>query len=664
MRNVIPNRDGTLTIECLDNVERLRGPVSLPPYALWTSYLNNGFKRGGLIDSSSIIDLAARAGGFTQGPQMWPHLDGKSRTATFGPILSVPLHGSLLPEFGMLDNAQSFHLTEQWELDPDPGVHLRAEAFVPGPHGYLALGAVPRGRNDWAYHRYWIDEFNKQAGSLVGTWCLGGWIYYAGPGVDESSTPIEIQIRKNRLQLVVEGSNGGVAARLIEQGGFMATGPFGFMQPGWNWVQADLIVENSANYAMRARVNDTVTAESRWSGRDARDINDPLSGLCTIQNKTALSDVYITKYNGLQTFARFTYDRSPQDRARVSWGRNRIAYTLRENGREAWDLATEVAAAEYGVTLFDERGRFVFLNYDDLAERRGADVRTFTLDDLANLGFRVTLDSVRNVWTVTTTTGRALAGCVYDLGRDDVPNFRAANGELLPDVFNIPRVSTKEWFIEVNDHVIAVEPFRLPYLPQDALWEEHAPLLGCMSFTGADYKPLGPNSEQKLIDRNLMRLWMSNGYGDPVGFIGPNNEPRFRIGGTLVLEDEPKTWTIRDETSVDAYGERVIELNDSPWLQDEWQTRAMLAQLVDRIGRPIPVADEIEVPGDPRVQLLDCVQLRDEGGFGSRIRGQVYGITRRDDADGIRDRYAVEVIEPPGPGMWDSGKWDSTFTWS
>ena len=206
MRDVIPNRDGTLKLECLDNVERLRGPVSLPPYALFTAYLNNGFKRGGLIDSSSLIDLAARAGGFTMGPQMWPHWDGDARRDNFGPVLSVPFHGSVLPEFGMLDNDESFHLTEEWERSTDAAVRARAEAYVPGPHGYLALGAVPRGRNDWSYHKYWIDEFNGQGGGLVSTtWCLGGWIYYAGPGVDESSTPIEIQIRKNKLQLVIEG---------------------------------------------------------------------------------------------------------------------------------------------------------------------------------------------------------------------------------------------------------------------------------------------------------------------------------------------------------------------------------------------------------------------------------------------------------------------------
>src|SRR5690606_20614499 len=184
---------------------------------------------------------------------------------------------------------------------------------------------------------------------------------------------------------------------------------------------------------------------------------------------------------------------------------------------------------------------------------------------------------------------------------------------------------------------------------------------------------LGPNTEQKLIDRNVMRLWMSNGYSETVGFVlvsadGTTAQPRFRIGGTVVAVDEPKTWTIRDETSIARHGERVIELGESTWRQDEWQTRAMLAELVARMGRPIPVADSITVPGDPRVQVLDCITARDPDGFGEQIRLQIYGLTRSEDDQGrLVDTYSVEVINPPAPGMWDStsnGAWDSTFTWS
>src|SRR5690606_24046978 len=103
------------------------------------------------------------------------------------------------------------------------------------------------------------------------------------------------------------------------------------------------------NYAMRVRVNDEYSAETRLSGRDARDVNDPLSGLCTVEHKYAVSDVYVVKANTLTTFSNFTYDRTPADTARISWGRNRLTYTLRTTAGEAFELAKDVAASEFGV---------------------------------------------------------------------------------------------------------------------------------------------------------------------------------------------------------------------------------------------------------------------------------------------------------------------------
>ncbi|MGW3468088.1 hypothetical protein ACWDKQ_06360 [Saccharopolyspora sp. NPDC000995] len=70
------------------------------------------------------------------------------------------------------------------------------------------------------------------------------------------------------------------------------------------------------------------------------------------------------------------------------------------------------------------------------------------------------------------------------------------------------------------------------------------------------------------------------------------------------------------------------------------------------------------MPGDPRVQPLDCVRLTDPAGFGN-IRVQIYGITRSVDDDGrLIDTYRVEAITPPSPGIWGSSRWDSTLIWS
>ncbi|RKT85596.1 hypothetical protein SAMN05421805_1183 [Saccharopolyspora antimicrobica] len=669
--------DGTVVLECLDNAEKLRGLVQLPPYALWERHLQRGFKRGQLIDSSSLIDLAARAGGFTMGPRgfSWPDELSAAPYRT-GVVLSVPMHGSILPEVGTLDNEQGIHRTEAWETG-DAAHRARAEAYREGPHGYLARQAVPRGEEAAGFHTYWIDELDRGvAGAADSTWVLGGWFYWAGPNVDAATAAIELQVRGHRFTLALEPSNGAGLARMQYATAFdndqlggdtyeRIDGPFSPLpsEPGWHYYEAAFAWWSNGDIEMRSCIDDRRQAPRVVANRATTAHIDRLSGLVTIRNTWAVSDVAIVNGAAKPPLAQITYDTTPAGTAQVSWGRNRATHTLRESF-EAFTLAKDVASAEYGLVLFDESGRFCFYNSDDVVDRQATTVRTFTLDDLGNLGFRTTLDSVRNVWSVTTTSARTVVGIAYDLGEDGVPLARAASGELLPAEFIIPARSARELFIQADDHTIAVNPWGLPLIAEAAPWDQQIPRHGRQVYTGTDYREgTSASTEQKFVSRGLVRLWVWNGWAEPVGFVNPNGQPRFRVEGSVVVEDAEKTWTIRNEASIATRGERVIELSGK-WLQDEWQTRAMLDRLVPRIGDPIPVSDAITVPGDPRVQNLDCIAIADQGGFG-HLRTQIYGLTRSVDDDGrLTDTYQVEAIAPPAPGVWDSSSWDSTFIWS
>ena len=93
-----------------------------------------------------------------------------------------------------------------------------------------------------------------------------------------------------------------------------------------------------------------------------------------------------------------------------------------------------------------------------------------------------------------------------------------------------------------------------------------------------------------------------------------------------------------------------------------------LKAIVARMGRPIPVSDQVTVPGDPRIQLGDLIQVQDSEGFGEQTWLQVYGIQRELDADnGLTDTYTIEAVKSAGQGIWDSasyGIWDQSFIWT
>lgn len=672
---------GIVKISCLDNVELMRCPVRIPPYAMYKDYLINGFKRSQLVDSSSVIDLAARAAGFSSGPRGYDrylHADLQQSNGKYAReiILKVPFHGSHLPEIGALDNEFEFHLTEQWE-DGTAAEQARKEQFRSGPHGYLALNAVPRGKNSWAVKRYWPENMETfYDGDILGTTVLGTWIYWTGNGVDESSNVISIEAQHFTLQLVVEGSNGGVNCRLIDKGTDPDTlydGNWLFLDTvGWHYIEAAFQVNNiSGGSFMRTAIDGTYSAVKSHVYNSPGYTDYELLGLVKVENKYALSDLVVVRSafsNDINTTA-FRYDTTTYGNAAVSRGGNRITYTLRDDNQEAWEVAKAVAAAEFGTVFFDDHGQFRFWNYEDILAKQQTPVRSFDISDVSGLSIRNTMDSVRNTWQVTTRTGYSDFGIVYDFGRDGVPYWKDTDGQYYPLDFRAPSGQWLNGWIADKPTTVSTHPY-LTERAEFGEWDDHGPSEGYKPYRGTDYVgdvdvPLLAYPRKTSRDWSQIRLFNTNGLIQ--GFIGPNDIKRFRIAGTVITEEEERNWQVIDETSRAKYGNRVIELKGNFWLQDRFQTEEMLESIISRIGRPIPVTDNITTPGDPRIQIGDLIEINDWEGMGETIRLQVLGIQRTfEDGSGLTDTYQVEVIEPPGQGIWDSasyGIWGQSFIW-
>lgn len=663
-------------IECLDNVEKLRTPVDVAAWSMLQKHLQDGYKRGQLADSTSLIDLAARTGGFSAGPE------GMS-TGTLGgtayKCLSVPFHGSIIPEVGTVDNDQGIHKVELWEQASQDANHRnRSEAYFPGPHGYLARQAVPVGETG-NYHKFWIDELGDDiAGTPSRAFILSGWYYWPNDGT--SSTAISMLIRSHRFELYLV-SNGACRARFFKNTSYnhdqwddvnnrpvgtweTIEGPYSPLPSAAGWYHYTVKFQwtfGSGDIYMQALLDGQGAPQTLVTNRAINVNNDRFSGLVTLRNTWSVSDVEIwSSYKTLNDLDQYTYDVTPKGTAVFPslWGRNRLTHTLRESNTEAWDLAKEVASAEYGAVYFDEEGRFHFETYDEIRAQQANVVRQFNVDQLSQLAFRYATDAIRNVWSVTTKAGRVITGIAYDLSQDGVPYVEDANGQLIPAVFVVDSTVLGEFFFYPDTNVMCVDPWNIPNIEArdefgntiDApgYWDDHVPTHGRQTYTGTDFRhnTIDP-TEQKFTSRDLVRFTVDNDWAGLVGYVNPDGSARFRISGSIVVEDAEKNWVVRNDDSATRYGERVIELKDNRWLQDEFQTRLMLANLIERTSKTIPVTDDVEVPGDPRIQLGDTIEVVDPDGMGESIKLQILGIKREFSPDGgLRDTYQVEVVEP------------------
>ena len=687
--------EGIVKLDCLDNVERLRTGLSLHAYGVPKALLQDGYKRGALVDSSSIIDMAARTGGFTMGPKPGMGNEDSYRQR----FLSVPFHGSILPEIGQLDEAQTFHLTESWENQP--AREDWAEAYTGGPHGYLALNAVPSDRTQFGTKKYWLSEEAWGASQGNTKWVIGCWVRFDGAGVHPTADSlITLRLQNNEYGLLVR-DDGAVTPRLRIEGSLQTTSNWMFMS-GTGWHYVEVAFWSYGNYIdCRTRVDNEQSSVVRIYNASPPGDNDALSGLVTVQHNFPVSDVEIVASKWGEDVWHTTKESiEPLNTADVSQGRNRVMYTLRETEKPAWDIAKEVSAAEYGVVWFDEFGRFRFWNFEDVTAQHETVNRKFDLSDVEGLSMRTTMDSVRNMWVVESRTGYSDNGIFYDLDKDGEPwatkdnaAFLNPNSELWKAKFNpIPATLDNgtvvgKWsfyYLKAKPNLMCPHPWSIPTIAENAPatgWDERYPKHAKKTYRGNTYIGGEFRTEQKWVRRDLVRMSILNFETQESGFwLNNKDQGRFRMQSTLVYEDTPETWSVSttdvgnmsdgDPTqdyakSIPRYGERVIELKDNFWLQDKFQTREMLKKIIKKFGRPIPVTDNITVAGDPRIQIGDVIEINDWEGMGANIRLQVYGITRElEDGAGLTDTYQVEVIEAPGQGEWDRDRWDGSLIWT
>lgn len=692
VREVEPDRGrDTVRIDCLDNVEKLRTDTSVHAYGVPLDLLQDGYKRGALQDSSAIIDLAARTGGFTMGPE--PGLGNEEHNRQR--LLSVPFHGSILPERGQLDEAQGFHYTEAWEQRD----HQKkwAEAYIPGPHGYLALNGVPNDRLDEAKKRFWITEETPVGLGLTGTHTFGCWLRWDGPDtIPENCYLIEFYAQKNIFRMVVlaDGTICGQLYRINNDGSYSWYNTDFMEIPDTGWNYAEVAFEHWPGQGVqgRVRINENRGDPREIYSGDLLFNNYPLAGITVVNHWLPISDLEYARSRWASDINNTSKGSlEPMDTADLSWGRNRVMYTLRETARPAWDIAKDVAAAEYGVVWFDEHGRFRFWNFDRVTQQQDKVQRYFDLSQVEGLSMRTTMDSVRNKWIVTTKTGYSQSGLFYDLDKDGEPWGTLDNSGHLTDESELWKVRFNPiggnkysfYYIKAGSNLMCPHPWSVPTVGENAAWDQRYPTHAKKVYQGGNYVGGNHDTDQKWVRRDLVRIGIRNARAGKIGFwLLGKDQGRFRMKATMVYEDPESTWSVSTTDvgnavgepnatyaqSIDRYGERTIDLGGNFWLQDEFQTRRMLRSIIKKFGRPIPVTDNITVPGDPRVQIGDVIEINDWEGMGADIRLQIYGITRDlEDGAGLTDTYQVEVVETPGIGIWDDenyGYWDQSFIWS
>lgn len=622
-------KSGKVVLTIADPSDQLRAPVTLP-YATLASHARKTKAEYPMhIRTQWLIDFALRRNGY----------GAATHPDTF---LSMTCHGSFVAEVGEATPPPVTAIT--------PALTHPDQWWIDGPHGFVA----PRG--SWN-----IGSGNPPPGAAiicrdiavrplpagVGMSC---W-YYAGAD-HQSGTAARSLVA---CQYGPSADNDFFGVILRADGGLEITAGLNFLDIetvqttagnaiGWHYIGAHIVATTSGAFTVKFRFDDTV-----GTGTIPR---PPISATLypftdgSLQAPVPVSDA--TMWTSLTPPADDEWpgaDYNGSDIGQMDLGVNMLSWLPERVGVDSWSFIQEAAAAEAGTVGFGEDGKPFFLDRNTLTAETSTIERVVTSSrELASLDIGLSTDTVRNVAEVETVDAQRPSGPGAQL---------AVFSSIAEDMFDTPASSTR-------DYIVWVEPFsQVNRVPQSlpvfttAAWEAAEDGAGvrwgyaCVRIDTNAEVTTGVTVTQTPAGPRRIRVRVVNANGYAVRLATTSGRPALRITGYPIVRNEPRITRIEKPSSFPAYGERSLDLGGSDWDQDA-DTRALLASsLLGELRRPVPVLPDIDVVGDPRLQLTDTTEIRDPGRLADSIIASVVDLKRRlNKSEGLRDTYGVRPILP------------------
>jgi len=84
-----------------------------------------------------------------------------------------------------------------------------------------------------------------------------------------------------------------------------------------------------------------------------------------------------------------------------------------------------------------------------------------------------------------------------------------------------------------------------------------------------------------------------------------------------------------NQTSINTYGENLFTVTDTNWLQDQDTAQTLCDDLVASLATPKALIKNVDIVGDPRLQICDQVTVIDTAANSTKLNDQlmIVGIT-------------------------------------
>lgn len=248
----------------------------------------------------------------------------------------------------------------------------------------------------------------------------------------------------------------------------------------------------------------------------------------------------------------------------------------------AWQVATELVAAEQGALWISEDGVAVFRNREQL---HGVGIETYDItarDSITSLTWEESWDQVYGVVEVN------YQPVIADASRTFVV-WRAEGVERIGGL-----ETTRVRVVSLSQSVLgATTKFEMNTASDGS---------GTAGTLGV-YVVF-----DRLIDSNTYEFQIRNNSSAPRWFVDTNGSPTLRVEANVaVILGDPEIVTAEASSESD----KRLTISANPWRQDVAAAQAMADSNASDVTDPLPLLTSVAVKPDPRIQLADVVRIHD-----------------------------------------------------
>lgn len=321
-----------------------------------------------------------------------------------------------------------------------------------------------------------------------------------------------------------------------------------------------------------------------------------------------------------------------------------------------WEVLKAITGAFYAALYTDEYGTVNWLEHLKLRVDVGTgslSAVSLTDQQLDELTITPTDDSQRNSLVIPWTFRNAEEGTVWTQknARDRPINVGGVTVQAEP---------TTE-VISASNRIVKVSE-----TPPDNSSLELDHRTGWVSAVQLDDPSASPSANDWGVgafmnpgQRELGMSWGGPSFGEAL-FIGSYleaNQPSWNIAGAKYSTAIEGSKLVQNTASIAAIGQKTLLLSANPWMSVEDTARIIGEQLLLDLVNPASIISPVQLPADPRRQLLDVIRVTNEMGTGGAFYGQIISKAWSDDSSGsFMDTLTLRMTSTPGTFILDDAE--------